>query len=437
MKKIIVSISIMVLGVTGLLAQTTTSNCVGFSSSLEDTSGDLSDQVRSSLKLKVDQIITRNKVATTTLYNAFIVTPYIDVISEESVNSGIRPVSTVLAEVTLIASNSVDESVYGSVTVEVKGNGNSLDQAMSSVVSSLKPTDPRFTKFINTAVSQITSYYSSNMPTIIRKAETLISAKKYDEAIMFLESIPTCVPSYEQSSDAIQALYKMVEDKECYVAVSMAQRHITMGEYTEARDILMGVTPGSDCDGTVSKLLSEVASYLGIEQPVGDEDNYYDEPQDSQPEPNAEAQGVVATLISAASNQTKTNDTSSGGVLLSDFKNFEVTLVSCKGNAADNTVEMVILVRNTSELPNTFWMSMTNNRTFLHNDDGDTFYCKSISERTFELQPDMPRKVTLTFERVPSSNLKLSGMIGAHDTVDSSIKVTDMSIKWLRTQLNK
>lgn len=430
MKRIASLIVLLLCYLSTAKAQVAGGNCVGFVSNIESNATNLDSQHKESLKLKVDQIISRNKVATTALYNAFIITPYIDIISLETINSGLRPVTTAVAEFTLIASNSVDQSIYGSVTVEVKASANSESQAMTNIISSLRPTDPRFTKFISTAVSQITSYYSDNMPTILRKTETLISASEYGDAITFLESIPTCVPSYEQSSEAIQQLYKMVADKDCYVAITKAERHISLGEFDEAKEILMSVKVGSDCDPEVSKLIAIVGDSLKSQEPI----EIVAEEEDSDAIPPELLIPKVEYIVvdpNESSEPAQPKGVSTGNVT-SNFANFDVSLSSVSTNANDNTVIVTLLVRNKSELSYGFSIYRYNSSTFLYNDSGDTFYCSAIDDYNFTLQAGMPRKVSLTFTRIPSSNTTLSGVVGARDggSGEGTIKITNLDIKW-------
>lgn len=425
MKRIIIFILIAISGLSVTLnAQTSGGNCIGFLSNIETETSNLTQEQQKSLKLKVDQIITRNRVATTALYNAFIITPQIDIISEESLTMGIRPVNSIVAEVTLIASNSVDKSVYGSITVEVKASGNSRDAAIGSIISSLRPTDPRFAKFISSSVSQISNYYSLNMPTIIQKTETMIAGNRYDDAVVFLESIPTCVPSYQQSSEAIQELYKIVSDKNCYAAITMAERHIVLGDYEQAKTILLGVEPGSECDTKVTELIGIVADSLKNqprETPLELSSDEREKPERPKREEKIECDETEVI-------ERPSRDESA--VISNTLKHFDVSFVSCKANSNDNTITITLMVRNVSDLPYSFRMYRYNRSTFAYNDEGDTFYCPSIRDDVFTLQADMPRKVELSFSRIPTSNNKLSVQIGAHDDGNATIKISNMDISW-------
>ncbi len=422
MKKIIILFALFMLCWPLALAQTTGNDCIGFSSSIEGTQIELDAGQKSALKSKIDQMITRNKVPTTTLYNAFIITPQISIISQESLTSGVRPVNTVIAELMLVASNSIDNSVYGSIAVEIKASANSEKQVLSAVINSIRPADVRFTKFIRAAVTQISDYYTMNMPTVIKKVEIMIAASQYQEAIVFLESIPTCVPAYEQSSSVIQALHKQLADKDCYVAVTQAQRHISFGEYDQAKELLMGVKVGSDCDEQVTELLKQVSdSVKAVNNEKLISDTVITDEVVAAPQPTPTAQ--VAPTAPDASKPAATQ-----GTIKSSVPNFDITLVEVTPNAANNTVELVFMVKNVTELSQKFYCNpYYKDRTNLYNSSGDTFYCVESSDLNFTLSSGAPRKISIQFGRVPASNKSLSGIITLNE---GNIKIENINIPW-------
>lgn len=65
--------------------------------------GDMSKEVSNALKLKVEQILTRNGAAATSLYNAFVVEPQLNLLDAMSTEGLIRNVHLVKAELTLLA----------------------------------------------------------------------------------------------------------------------------------------------------------------------------------------------------------------------------------------------------------------------------------------------------------------------------------------------
>ena len=58
----------------------------------------MSQQVANALKLKVEQILSRNGAGATSMYNAFVVEPQLNLLEEMSTEGLIRNVSLIKAE---------------------------------------------------------------------------------------------------------------------------------------------------------------------------------------------------------------------------------------------------------------------------------------------------------------------------------------------------
>lgn len=131
----------------------------------------LSQKNMDALKLKVEQIIARNNAGTASLYNAFVIQPEL-VLGETKKTEGLlRDVTLVTGEFSLTARNKYDDSVYGTAVIEVQGDATgSKDDAIASLISDIKVTDPAFVRFIRTTRKRIADFYQQNCPVIIKKA---------------------------------------------------------------------------------------------------------------------------------------------------------------------------------------------------------------------------------------------------------------------------
>ncbi|MEG1955571.1 MAG: hypothetical protein RSC07_03415 [Mucinivorans sp.] len=238
------------------LAAAAQNNCIAFSPVIGEQMDELSKKSLETLRLKTEQIITRSNAAKTSLYSAFVIYPELNILENETVQAGVNNITVISAELTLFAANSIDQSRYGSTTITIEGSGTSKNQAISNMMQSIKPTNPIFVKFIKNATQEIADYYTDNMPVVIRKAETLVAGEKYDDALLFLSSIPVCVPAYEQSSEAIKSLYNMVSKKSCHTMLTQAEKAFELGDMDKAREMVMNIKPGSECDAA-AKILAE------------------------------------------------------------------------------------------------------------------------------------------------------------------------------------
>ena len=109
----------------------------------------------------------------------------------------------------MTARNKYDDSVYGTAVIEVQGDATgSKDDAIASLISGIKVTDPAFVRFIRTTRKRIADFYQQNCPVIIKKAEVLIDAGLLNEAADYLSIVPETVPCYDEVLGILQKIGK-------------------------------------------------------------------------------------------------------------------------------------------------------------------------------------------------------------------------------------
>lgn len=136
----------------------------------------------------------------------------------------LRDVMLVTGEFSLTARNKYDDSVYGTAVIEVQGDATgSKDDAIASLISGIKVTDPAFVRFIRTTRKRIADFYQQNCPVIIKKAEVLIDAGLLNEAADYLSIVPETVPCYDEVLGLLQKIGKR-EPQESPVAPGTGSR---------------------------------------------------------------------------------------------------------------------------------------------------------------------------------------------------------------------
>lgn len=73
------------------------------------------------LRNKLKQIITRNSAGASDDYNVFVIEPVITIVDEQSTSGLMRNTTLVKGELTLVAKNKADGSMYHSAVVTVSG----------------------------------------------------------------------------------------------------------------------------------------------------------------------------------------------------------------------------------------------------------------------------------------------------------------------------
>lgn len=168
---------------------------------------ELPESVVNALDLRLKQIFNRNSAASANKYNVFEIEPMLEISDALSTEGLIQEVSVAQGELTLIAKNAVDETMYYSMVIPLKGSSlGGEEKAMKTMISNIKITNTAFTRFIRTARQKIQDYYAANCGIILQKAQSLYEQKKYQEAISYLSAISETLPCYEQASVLLSEL---------------------------------------------------------------------------------------------------------------------------------------------------------------------------------------------------------------------------------------
>lgn len=180
---------------------------------LKTSQTDTPQSVIDALDLKLKQVLTRNSAASANGYNVFAIEPTLELTDVMTSEGLMQNVSVAKGELVLMAKNIVDETLYYSMTIPVKGNGvGDKEKAMKAMIADIKVTNNAFTRFIRISRQKIQDYYAANCATILQKAQGLYDQKKYQEAISYLSAISEAVPCYEQASVLMAELAQYMPD---------------------------------------------------------------------------------------------------------------------------------------------------------------------------------------------------------------------------------
>lgn len=234
---------------------------------LQQTSqADVPQGVIDALDLKLKQVLTRNSAASANAYNVFTIEPALELTDVQTSEGLMQNVSVARGELVLMVKNRVDETLYYSMTIPVKGNGvGDKEKAMKAMVADIKVTNNAFTRFIRISRQKIQDYYAANCAIILQKAQGLYDQKKYQEAISYLSAISETVPCYEQASVLMAELAQYMPDAPDTVIVQrvvekpvetivekVVEKPVIVEKVVEKPVIVEKETPKADCEITIS-----------------------------------------------------------------------------------------------------------------------------------------------------------------------------------------
>lgn len=165
----------------------------------------LSEQVRSNLDTKLTQGLSKAGGLAGGSDGVFVVESKVVLGDIMKVDEGGVKVCNGRGELTLTVKNRIDESVYYSSVMPIRGNVMGDEEALHlDMVKRIKATDPLFVKFVTVSRQKIVEYYKKNCSAIIQKAESFYHQKEYDKCIQYLKVIPESVDCYSNVAFLIE-----------------------------------------------------------------------------------------------------------------------------------------------------------------------------------------------------------------------------------------
>lgn len=154
------------------------------------------------------------------------------------------------------------KKIFSSFTLPSQGIGNSETKAMIQCFKQFSPTNAKFLKYLNDTDAQIKAYYEGRVDLIIKKANTLASAYKYEEALFELAVVPEACDCYEKVLDAANVIWQKYIDDKAAKALAKARSIWAAGQdalaAAEAGEYLAEIMPDSKYYGAARELSDEM-----------------------------------------------------------------------------------------------------------------------------------------------------------------------------------
>lgn len=125
-------------------------------------------------------------------------------------------------EISFAVGDNMANACFGSTSMEAIGIGSSEGQAMTSALKNIKST-PQLKKIVAEAKQRIIDYYEKNGPSIIKKAQGLITAQQWEEALYELTAIPEECSCYKQALAMMEKVYETQLNHDAAQILAQAQ----------------------------------------------------------------------------------------------------------------------------------------------------------------------------------------------------------------------
>lgn len=214
------------------------------------------------LRNKLNIIITRNGITDEVPSPRFMIYPQISVLEREYTT--IAPIKTVLVLlVTLFIADYVDNKKYSSVSLQLKGVGNSDEKAYRNALKKIKNT-PQIEEFIAKGKSRIIEYYNANCENLLIKANQLANVDNYSEAFWTLYSIPMFSECFQNSQSAIISTYAQYYERKCHSDLALAKKYYGQNDIKNALYYLSFIYPDCCCYAEASEIYNQVVAKAEI-----------------------------------------------------------------------------------------------------------------------------------------------------------------------------
>lgn len=138
------------------------------------------------------------------------------------------------AELTFFVVDAFAQRQFTSFSIEIKGVGNSEQQAYTAALREFKANNPKLISYLKESNRKILEYYDSQYPTLIKKADALSLVKKYEEALFILSSVPQACKGYQEVIGVATLIFQKYLDKQSYQALAQARSIWNAGQNSEA-----------------------------------------------------------------------------------------------------------------------------------------------------------------------------------------------------------
>lgn len=220
----------------------------------------VTESQKSKLQSKLLQLCANTGFAGTTDGGAGIVIYPKFAIMDKSVVEGMENLTTVKAEITLIIQNTIDNTVFASYTKQVIGTGSSENAARDNAIMRFSPGDKDMQNFIQNGKQKVIDYYNTKCGEILAKVESMVTLKKYQQAVAILFTVPAEASNcYLKVQSKLTSVFQLYSNQTCQTKLTEAKALIANRNYAEGLGVLSEVDPLSSC-GTELKSLIQATS---------------------------------------------------------------------------------------------------------------------------------------------------------------------------------
>lgn len=222
------------------------------------------------LETKLTQIATAKGMGGISANPRFIITATVNTLSKDIIPGPPMMIAQNLS-LTVYIADAIDEKVYGSGTIELKGVGTNDDKAFITAFKRINPRHPELEILLKEGKEKIIAYYDSQCDFILQEADALMSREKYEESIYNLSLVPeVCKKCYVKCYEKIGEVYQKKIDSECLSILTKAKgmwlSKATSDNALLIADVISEINPNALCAPDANSLIQEIGKKLRADE---------------------------------------------------------------------------------------------------------------------------------------------------------------------------
>ena len=215
------------------------------------------------LMMKMNQMVTANGMGASSLRYALV--PNIVVVDKQT--TGTIPVQFIVSlEVSFYVLDVTEEIIVAETSFTTRGIDRMEHKAGIQAINQIASRSPQVKTFMERSRSKIIDYYTTRIPALLQKAQSLADREQYNEAIALLAAVPESVDEYPLVAEQMSAIYKKSLDQTAVGAIQQAKGAIALKNYEEAFEALQKVNPLSSYSKEAFAMIESVHQQLAEEE---------------------------------------------------------------------------------------------------------------------------------------------------------------------------
>ena len=215
------------------------------------------------LMMKMNQMVTANGMGASSLRYALV--PNVVVVDKQT--TGTVPVQFIVSlEVSFYVLDVTEEIIVAETSFTTRGIDRLENKAIIRAINQIASRSPQVKTFMEKSRSKIIDYYTTRVPALLQKAQSLADREQYNEAIALLSAVPESIDEYPLVAEQMSAIYKKSLDQTAVGAIRQAKGAIALKNYDEAFEALQKVNPLSSYSDEAFALIESVDQQLAEEE---------------------------------------------------------------------------------------------------------------------------------------------------------------------------